>query len=421
MKLLTAATRASLQAAALIFVLGGGLFYGGVRTLIYEEIDEELHGDRLIVQKWVRQHGRLPGDDSRALVNHLTFAPGRPSDPAETWRDSTLFEPSSGEQQPYRLVTFPVTARGQTTRITLGKPLVESEALFFTILIASALLGTVLLLTFTGINRRQSRRLLQPFYQALTQLEAYQLRRDQPLRLNERGQVDEFNQLNHSINLLIERALTDYRSVKEFTANASHELQTPLAVIQSKLEVLLQNEALPDAVSQTVTAIQQTVFKLSRLNQTLLLLAKIENGQFDSGRELIALSPLITDKLDSLREWIDHRAITVTTDLYPATVSIHPVLADVLVANLIGNAVKHNTATGRIDISLIPHQLRIKNTGQPLRVDPETLFGRFQKAGNAPQSVGLGLSIVREIGEQNGLIITYTYEARWHQLTVNWL
>lgn len=420
MKLLTAATRSSLRASALLFLVGGLVFYAIIRTLINEEIDEELDVDRLNMQAWVQQQGRLPGTDSQALFNYITFGSGGPAAPTGTRHDTTLVDIRSGEAAPYRLLTFPVRVRGQLHQITLGKPLVESDDLFIAIVLASAVLGGILLLTFNNLNRRLSQRLLQPFYQALRQLEGYQLRGNQPLALTATGGIEEFGQLNESINQLTQRALLDYRNVNEFTANASHELQTPLAIVQSQIEVLLQNETLTADTTQGLTSIQRTVARLARLNQTLLLLTKIENGQFEQGREPVALLPLIADKLTDLADWIEHRHIILTTDLHPATVNLHPVLADVLVSNLVGNAIKHNVDVGKLDIFLTADELRIRNTGCPLTVDPDTLFDRFRKAGDAPQSMGLGLAMVREIANQHGLSVTYSYAYLWHELTVRW-
>lgn len=420
MKLLTAATRASLRASALIFLVGGMVFYGIIRTLINEEIDEELDVDRINMQTWVRQHNRLPGTESKAVFNYMALDSGGTMPIEGHERDSTLVDIRTGEAVPYRLLTFPVRVNGTFFRITLGKPLVEADDLFIAILGASALLGGILFLTFNGLNRRLSRRLLQPFHQALTQLEGYQLRRDQPLQLTQTGGIEEFAQLNESINHLTQRALLEYRNVKEFTANASHELQTPLAIMQTQIEVLLQNEQLAAETAQGLNAIQRTVSRLSRLNQTLLLLTKIENGQFRQGSEPVALRPLIDEKLTDLSDWIEHRRLTVATDLQPATLTIHPVLAEILVANLIGNAIKHNIEGGQLRVSLSAGILQIRNTGQPLTVDPETLFDRFRKVSDAPQSMGLGLSIVREIGHQNGLEVGYIYTQHWHQLTVTW-
>jgi signal transduction histidine kinase len=420
MKLLTAATRTNLRATVLISALGGVLFYVGVRQRIYEEVDEELRADQLKAQTWIRRHNRLPSRDNQAFVNHLTVSTGRAADPAETWRDSTLYEPSSGEDQPYRLLTFPVTVNNQMARITLGKPLVESDELIFTILVASALLGTALLISFAFINRHQSKRLLAPFHAILERLEAYQLRSDQPLLIEQDGGIDEFNQLNQAIFRLTQRTLGDFRSVKEFTANASHELQTPLAIIQSKLELSLQTEQIPPSLLHTLVTIQQSVFRLSRLNQTLLLLAKIEHGQYNTSRERVDLEPLITERLASLLDWTQHRDIVVNTDLSAATMLIHPELADILIANLLGNAVKHNVDHGQLIVTLQPYRLQIDNTGHSLGIEPERLFDRFYKAGNVPNSLGLGLAIVREIGDQHNLTITYAYQTPWHRLTVTW-
>ena len=216
---------------------------------------------------------------------------------------------------------------------------------------------------------------------------------------------------------MTEKIAKDYRNLKEFTENASHEMQTPLSIIQSKLELLIQSENLTAEQMQEVQVIYESAARLAKLNQALLLLAKIENSQFAEAKP-VKLDEIIKTKLLFFEELIAHKNISVEVNLEPLTINIHPILADILVSNLIGNAIKHNLEKGKLIVKLKGDELVIQNSGKPLTITPEQLFQRFRKADPASDSLGLGLAIVNEICIVYNYSIDYKYVDNLHSVSI---
>jgi signal transduction histidine kinase len=207
---------------------------------------------------------------------------------------------------------------------------------------------------------------------------------------------------------MTEKIHSDYISIKEFTENAAHEMQTPLAVVQSKLELLLQDENLKEAQSDLIVQATEGLSRLNKLNQSLLLLAKIDNNQYATG-EVISLAEIIKKYLKLFDSFIREKEITVEEN-YGGDwlLNLHPLLADSLVSNLLGNAVKYNYKGGKISISLTNKIFEIANTSQLPSIDPQQLFKRFYKSKfDGHSSTGLGLAIVKKICDTHHLNITY--------------
>ena len=219
---------------------------------------------------------------------------------------------------------------------------------------------------------------------------------------------------------MIEKIYHDYSRLKEFSENASHEIQTPLSVIRSKLELLIQSENLNEEQVNFIQRINEAVSKLSRLNSALLTLTKIENRQFDDAVE-IQVGTLIRKKLDELGEWIKQKnlEIIMIDANEAATLKINPYLADLLFDNLIMNAIKHNIENGMINITLKNQRLSISNTGAPLHTDPEKLFTRFAKNDPASDSLGLGLAMVQQICASYHFDLHFTSEKSFHTIIIS--
>ena len=230
-------------------------------------------------------------------------------------------------------------------------------------------------------------------------------------------EITEFKTLNTVLDSMTKKMSADYMSLKEFTENASHELQTPLAVMQSKIELLIQSENLtPDQLSN-ISAVYESVNKLSKLNQALLLLTKIENRQYAETAE-IALNTLVQQKLELFKEWLEYRKLFVEIDLHPLDIWANPILADILITNLLSNAIKHNLDNGKLHIELHDKHLLIMNSGVPVTGDTTDFLSRFKKANQASDSLGLGLAIVKEICAMYGYTIEYTYEDNVHCVSI---
>jgi signal transduction histidine kinase len=150
------------------------------------------------------------------------------------------------------------------------------------------------------------------------------------------------------------------------------------------------------------------------------LLTKIENRQFLAGTDPVNLVPIINGKLRDLEDLIAQRKISIQTDLEPVGLVIHPALAEILVNNLLTNAIRHNVENGKIIITLREGTLSVKNTGKALNSNPEQLFERFRKESNSSASLGLGLALVKTISEVNGQALKYDIDDEWHTLSVSW-
>ncbi|MBS1638054.1 MAG: HAMP domain-containing histidine kinase [Bacteroidetes bacterium] len=417
MKLLTKNTLLILAASLLVFLLGGFIFYQRLNTIIDEEATEALYLKKTQVELYITKHGALPVDPF--MAESITFR-SIPGAIAESVSDTMLYNTLEGEILPYRRLQFTVTLHGQYYLASVNKPLFESEdlveAISTTLLIVSVLLVLVLL----SISYLFSRRTWKPFFQTLDALGKYKIETHGVISLEPSG-TKEFDLLNESIRQMTERISADFNNLKNFTENASHEIQTPLAIISNKIENLLQNQNLLKPQVEQLMSIHDTLNRLSKLNQGLLLLARIENGQFNTDQH-INLSSLINHKLELYEDLFALKKIKLTPHIAPdAMVQMHPDLADSVISNLVSNALKYTPEGGHIDITLQNDALTVSNTGEALSSEPEQLFQRFYKEVPDSESTGLGLALVKQIANLHGHRVTYYYHEGKHCFTYNFV
>ncbi|WP_026462146.1 sensor histidine kinase [Adhaeribacter aquaticus] len=332
-------------------------------------------------------------------------------------RDVKLLNDVSGELELYRARTFDKAIKGKIYRITIYMAIQDYVLLTKFIIHAAIYIFLALMVVLLLLNYLSSRYLWQPFNHTLDQIRNYSVNRNQPLLLQPTN-TQEFEELNLIIAQMINRIEHDYRNIKEFTDNISHEVQTPLAVIRAKLEMLLKAGNMPEDLFQVLNAIYQSTSRLSRLSKTLGLFSKINNSEFIN-KEQIQLKTFINGILFNFKELAELKNVKITADLDEhATLYIDSYLLDVLVNNLLKNALTHNHEDGEIAIKAIPHQITISNTGEPLSFPADRIFDRFRKNPDKPQSLGLGLAIVRKICDMNGISIQYSYSKDWHSFTL---
>jgi signal transduction histidine kinase len=231
--------------------------------------------------------------------------------------------------------------------------------------------------------------------------------------------IEEFSFMNESLSLASEKAKQDYLLLKEFTENASHEMQTPLSIIRSKLDVLIQDRELSEKQSELAKGAYASIKKLSRLNQSLLLLAKIENNQFGIKQD-IDLYNQISDKIGQFQELWESHSIKTKIELKASSIKMSPELLDILLNNLFSNAINHNLTTGYIYIELGNKYFTISNAGLQEPLDQSRLFNRFYKASANSSRNGLGLSIISQICKVSSIKLSYQFVCDLHSFKLVW-
>jgi signal transduction histidine kinase len=215
-----------------------------------------------------------------------------------------------------------------------------------------------------------------------------------------------------------ENASRDYRNLREFSENASHELQTPLAIMRSNLDLLLQ-EGMTERQSELMQGVYASLRRMNRLQESLLLLTKIDNRQF-SGVDDIRIDLVVSDKVQQLQELLHARSLDCRLDLVEASIPANRELLDILLNNLFSNAIRHNIRDGKIHARLDEHSLRVSNTGMLEPLDDNRVFRRFYKRSNQADNNGLGLSIIKQICDTTAMKVQYAFTEGWHSFTISW-
>lgn len=312
-------------------------------------------------------------------------------------------------EMPYRELSQVISIYGISYQIIIKKSKKQETSL---------LINTtkIILLVFLGLfiatilfNWFISKNLWEPFYRSLNTIRQTNLQRIKGTHF-ENTTTKEFNELNVALNAMTDKIHRDFINIKEFTENAAHEMQTPLSAAQSKLELLLQNTSLSNEDVQLVIDATTSLNKLAKLNQGLLLLAKIENNQYKTADPL-SLTDVTKKYLRLFSELIQDKKLAVNTNFEKDfIIKMHPLLADSLVSNLLGNAIKYNFIGGSIEITIAFNSYFIRNTSLNRPIPREKLFKRFSPGNNDENSNGLGLAIVKEIADTHDLLVNYHVE-----------
>jgi signal transduction histidine kinase len=396
------------------FVYTGTVLYTSIRHLVLRQVTESLLTEKQIIEEQLEHTDTVP--DFSDIFNHeiQVNVYAHPLQKSQHFLDTFLFDSTAQRMVAFRFLVYKNnTADNRGYIITTSKSIEQEKDLLYEILGIIILLFAVLSLLLIIIISSISRRLWATFYNTLEKMAQYDLKTGQEFIPTDTS-ITEFRQLNSVLRSLTDKIRSEYVNLKEFSENASHEIQTPLSVIRLRIDQMLQSPYITKELAEQLVMIGQSVNKISRINQSLTLISKIENNQFSESVP-VDIDRKIRDVLAQLNDFAESLKLEITLDSRePVIVDMNPDLADSLISNLLANAVKHNLEKGRIDISLDNTRLIIQNTGTDPGVDPEKLFLRFKKARHSNDSPGLGLAIVKKIADLYNMQISYTFKDDIH-------
>jgi len=413
MNLFTRYFRINLLATVIIFILASLAFYFLLWYVSIAQMDEDLKIEQREIETYVQKYNHPP-EPITVKDQNISFVV---SDVRSKYRKfNTIQSPNPGEKENFRQISFTLPVNNQWLLFRVSKSLEGTENLNRSIIIISLLTIIAILLVSLLINRWLLRRLWKPFYSTLSGVEKFRLG-EKAIPDFENSSITEFNFLNTTISQFIRDADKEYFLLKEFTENASHELQTPLAIVRSTLDVMMQDEKLSESQSNSLQAANSAIQKMSRLNQSLLLLNKIENKQF-SNINSFDFKTLVQEKMSDWQELWQGRNLNISSSLESAKVSMNEQLAEMMISNLFSNAARHTPDAGQIQIKLTAKIFEISNTAANGPLDQEKLFKRFSKVGQSTDHHGLGLSIVKQIADVSGMKVSYRYDGEKHIFSV---
>lgn len=415
MKLLYKTSIYFLVSSIIVFTIGSIIFYFLVLKEINREIDELLVFNKEKIIEHVQRENALPVFNNiyDIKVNVIPTSNKK----IDVLKDTLLFNELKNKYVSYRALSFSCKVGKQNYKIQLLKSFFEIEDLIKGILTFILLLILFLLLALFVLNIFISQRTFKPFYNMLQKLQNFDITKNKPLDIDN-PKTFEFIQLKNELLAMTNKARMDYILQKEFIENSSHEIQTPLAIIKAKCEMLLQSKTLTESELKSVSNIIEEANRLSKLNKALLLITKIENKQFIDNED-INLSVSIDKHVDEFNDIVLSKGITLTKQY-----SEHPVikmnttLSDILFSNLLNNAIKHNNKNGIINIILNEKYLIFRNSGTPFKSNFNNVFQRFFKDKSNPNSLGLGLTIVKKITDIYNMNILYCYENNLHEIKI---
>ncbi|MEZ4972597.1 MAG: HAMP domain-containing sensor histidine kinase [Cyclobacteriaceae bacterium] len=420
MKLLTRFVRHYIIYSAILLVISTPIFYVVVQSLFLEEIEEELHEH---VTEFVRaaphiksttdieQYSNFNREITIREINH----PVR----KDSLYTIHMYDSIEGEEVPFRILRSGLELHGKQYEVIIQESIFENEDIIEAIVLAQITLLALLLVGLAVINRNMSKKTWGPFYDMLERLKSFDIRSGEVFLTSDTS-IAEFRDLHSELTSLTRRSTQAYLSQKEFTENAAHEMQTPVAVCMSKIEVLMQSKDLNEEQAALISELYDASKRLSRLNKNLLLLARIDNQQFPD-TEILDVKEMLQSVLSQYRDQIEQKEVILNTKFADELkITINPTLLEILITNLLSNAVKYTPGNGMIDIAIDNGEMLFSNSGNQME-DDSLVFQRFKRGQTSGIGNGLGLSIAKSICDVYRYGISYSYENSKHQFKVRFV
>ena len=422
MRLLQVNLRGLLLYSVILLLVSIPVSLFSIQAILAEEVDESIasQADQFITH--IKNFEYL--DDLETdlkvldkLSNNIHIKPSDGQVTDKSYHTLVMYDSIENEEKPYRQLITNVIVKGKPYTLTVQMSLVDNDDLIFAIGLVQITVSVLLVAGLLFLNRSLSKRLWRPFYKTLDQLKAYELDKSESIAI-EKSDINEFDDLNKTVSHLTERNRKVFLNQKEFIENASHEIQTPIAIFQSKLDTLMQSPHLSQADAETIMELESTAQRMARLNKNLLLLSKIDNEQF-LVTEPIDVSVIVSSQINMLDQMALMENITITSELSPLTINANKTLIEVLVSNLLHNAIRYGAKNEPVLVKLNQRCLSISNKGTASKMSIEQMTQRFSKESTHPNSTGLGLAIVKEICDSCNYRLEYLFVDSTHYFSIN--
>lgn len=407
-------------ASVFIMTAWAVFFYWAIIDEVNDEVDDSLedYSESLIVRY-------LNGEDMPSLnngSNNQFYMYDVSSEYAETYpqisyRDEMVYIDDKLEYEPARiLMTIFKTDTGYK-ELVVYTPTIDKLDLQRSILGWIVALYAGILLILLLLNVWIFRRNMKPLYVLLSWFNNYKIGSGYK-QLSNKTKITEFKELYHAVTMSAQRNEKLYEQQKMFIGNASHEMQTPLAICLNRLEMLMEDENLTEKQMEEIAKTHQTLENITRMNKSLLLLCKIENGQYADVKE-VSVNSLVSQYVDTFNDVYSYKNITVkVTEMSSLSMQINESLAIILVSNLLKNAYLHNCENGKIDVVISEKDFTVSNTGESA-LDSSKIFTRFYQGSKKEGSTGLGLALIHTICRANNISISYEFRDKMHVFKVS--
>ena len=406
-------------ATALLIVIAvwTSLFYALMLEELYDNTDDGLKDQKIqIIRKAYENESILK--QHQFDLNQYKITPISAKDYLETdsFRNENFFMEYDEEMEPYRVLeTYFIDKNGNHHKLEIRTATVEEDDFIESLLIALVILYILIIASILIINNISLKKIWKPFYSTLNYLRDYEFGKNKKL-ISNKTPITEFKLLDSEIAKMITRNEKSVYQQKQFIENASHELQTPIAVALNQIDVLLESDDLTQKNYLEINQIRNTLKRMSTLNQSLLMLSKIENQQFKDKEEVV-FNTVVKTMISDFNSILEFKSIALELiENGEFKTLINKDLAYSLLSNLIKNSIKYNINNGKIIIEIDNLSLKIKNTSKrKTPLNSEDIFSRFYKESEDHLSTGLGLSIVKTIiDNHSNMDVSYAFEDPFH-------
>lgn len=405
----------------IIMLVWSGIFY----VLIMHEIDDETNDTlenykELIIRKVLTDPSFDRNRFDEMTRYRIKEVPSEEADlAANIFYDSkTYIEIELGYEPVRVLKCYFMDAEGRYYELEIETSTLEKEDMVRTIFWSIIFLYFILICCILLVTHYVFKKSFRPLYGLLEWL-----KKIHPGKVVEnyemKTSVDEFITLNKALIESVNRNRELYNQQKQFVENAAHELQTPLAVINNKLELLSENPDCTEEQLAEIGGIYKVLRSVIKMNKSLLLLTRIENKQFPETTK-VNINTIIQSELENYTVIYANKEIHIHFDEQNILeVNMNNSLARILISNLLKNAFVHNYNGGTIHVEIAGNDLSISNTSNNRALDKKKLFTRFNKGDNSSESTGLGLAIIKSITSLYSIMIEYEYEDNAHRFRLH--